>query len=181
MISRERLEELISQRATIYSTDWDETVELSPETCTVENIKISEYGEEIGEKLFVKEDELHIPSYRLSALEEDIETEKFKKEFQNITREEILNLPTYEEMIKEPRCLDCWTKEFVVMSNDIPIGKAFIGVDFDCEIVSVEMGSDKYFVEQLTKDNYIKACTIARKLFLGESVEEGENDEESKN
>ena len=40
MITRERLEELISQRATIYSTDWDEAVELSPETCTVENIKI---------------------------------------------------------------------------------------------------------------------------------------------
>lgn len=181
MITRERLEELISQRATIYSTDWDEVVELSPETCTVENIKISEYGEEIVEKLFVKEDEQHIPSYRLSALEEDIETEKFKKEFQNITREEILNLPTYEEMIKEPRCLDCWTKEFVVMDNDKLIGIAFIGVDFDCEIVSVEMGSYQYFVERLTKDNYIKACTIARKLFLGESVEKGENNEESKN
>ena len=96
-------------------------------------------------------------------------------------RTEIFAPPTYEEMIKEPRCLDCWTKEFVVMDNYKPIGIAFIGVDFDCEIVSVEMGSDKYFVEQLTKDNYIKACTIARKLFLGESVEKGENNEESKN
>ena len=101
---------------------------------------------------------------------ETIEEAEWYKEFGCIERTESLELPPWEEMIKEPRCLDCWTKEFVVMKNDIPIGKAFIGVDFDCEMVSVEMGSNQYFVEQLAKDNYIKACTIARKLFLGEKL-----------
>lgn len=173
MITRERLEELISQRATIYSTDWDEVVELSPETCTVENIKISEYGEEIGEKLFVKEDEQHIPSYRLSALEEDIETEKFKKKFQNITREEILNLPTWEELniIDEIKIYGEYGKRYIVQVDEYDISiYASDGYDFIL-----------YKRFERTKDNYIKACTIARKLFLGESIEEGEKNEESKN
>ena len=171
MITRERLEELISQRAIIYSTDWDEAVELSPETCTVENIKISEYGEEICEKLFVKEDERHIPSYRLSALEEDIETEKFKKEFQNITREEILNLPTWEEIQ--------YTQHYFIYKFPIKDNYDFFGIitilkDYNIKVSGLVQGVlfEEYFNEAASKDNYIKACTIARKLFLGESVDE---------
>lgn len=158
MISRERLEELIRQRATIYSTSWDEAVELSPETCTVENIKISEYGEEIGEKLFVKEDERHIPSYRLSALEEDIETEKFKKEFQNIIREEILNLPTFEELKKFER-FDFKAKDGHRYTIHFISGFNTLAITGIIE--------NKYYGEA-TKENYLEACKIAKKLFLGE-------------
>ena len=43
------------------------------------------------------------------------------------------------------------------------------------EYVVVENEFEGFYTGDLTKDNYIKACTIARKLFLGESIEEGEN------
>lgn len=162
MISRERLEELIRQRATIYSTGWDEAVELSPETCTVKNIKISEYGEEIGEKLFVKEDERHIPSYRLSALEEDIETEKFKKEFQNIIREEILNLPTFEELKQ--------IEKFEFKSAD-GYKYAILFVSNAKKLILTGLIENKYYGEA-TKENYLEACKIAKKLFLGEKIDD---------
>lgn len=162
MITRERLEELIRQRATIYSAGWDEEVELSPETCTVENIKISEYGEEIGEKLFVKEDERHIPSYRLSALEEDIETEKFKKEFQNITREEILNLPTWEELkiIDEIKIYGENGRRYLLRADEYDIS-IYADDEYDYML---------YKQFDRTKENYFEACKIAKKLFLGDKM-----------
>lgn len=36
----------------------------------------------------------------------------------------------------------------------------------------VETNFERFYTGDLTKDNYSKACTIARKLFLGESVDE---------
>ena len=177
MISKERLQELIDKEATIWADDYGEI-----QLCDKSNVYrvISFEGESYCLYGFIYDQRFINDNIFPEELEEDVEKGKWEYEM-HTSRIERFRPPTYEEMIKEPRCLDCWTKEFVVMSNDIPIGKAFIGVDFDCEIVSVEMGSDQYFVEQLTKDNYIKACTIARKLFLGESIEEGENNEESKN
>lgn len=168
MISKERLQKLIKQEATIWADSYGE-IQLcdKSEVCRV----ISCEGESYCLSGFIYDCEFFPFAVILEELEEDVEKGEWQYEM-HTSRIERFSPPTYEEMIKEPRCLDCWTKEFVVMDNDKPIGIAFIGVDFDCEIVSVEMGSDQYFVEQLTKDNYIKACTIARKLFLGESVDE---------
>ena len=164
MITKERLEELIGQCATIYTTygGYISEINLHNKYDYVTDNYLFEADMVAGEVGYRK--------YPFNMLFEIKEEAEWYKEFGCIERTERLVLPTWEEMIKEPRCLDCWTKEFVVMENDIPIGKAFIGVDFDCEMVSVEMGSNQYFVEQLAKDNYIKACTIARKLFLGEKL-----------
>lgn len=179
-MTRKEVEDLIANKQNIYVLSKNalgkKTIEAF-DTNLYEFRNFNDFGFEIIDRTQCSKQILWI---NYSQIKTRQEAEWFE-EFGNITREEILNLPTYEEMIKEPRCLDCWTKEFVVMDNDKLIWIAFIGVDFDCEIVSVEMGADKYFVEQLKKDNYIKACTIARKLFLGESIEEGENNEDSKN
>ena len=173
MITRERLEELIKQEATIWADDYGE-IQLCDKSEVCDTIAFTG-NHQIQEGYclsgFVYNNEFISDNIEPDGLEEDVEKGEWEYEM-HASRIERFRPPTYEEMIKEPRCLDCWTKEFVVMDNDKLIGIAFIGVDFDCEIVSVEMGSDKYFVEQLTKDNYIKACTIARKLFLGESVDE---------
>lgn len=174
MISEERLQKLIDQKAKIWADNFGE-IQLcdNSEVCKTiaftGNHRIQEGYCLSG---FVYDNEF-ISNFNIvpEELEEDVEKGEWGYEM-HASRIERFEPPIYEEMIKQPRCLDCWTKEFVVMSNDIPIGEAFIGVDFKCEIVSVEMGSDKYFVEPLTKGNYIKACTIARKLFMGESVDE---------
>ena len=173
MISEERLQELIDENATIWADCYGE-IQLCDKSEVCDTIAFTG-NHQIQEGYclsgFVYNNEFISDNIEPDGLEEDVEKGEWEYEM-HASRIERFRPPTYEEMIKEPRCLDCWTKEFVVMDNDKLIGIAFIGVDFDCEIVSVEMGSDQYFVEQLTKDNYIKACTIARKLFLGESVDE---------
>lgn len=54
-------------------------------------------------------------------------------------------------------------------------------VDGLMESISLRSEYGKKYYFDFTKEDYIKACTIARKLFLGESVEKGEDNEESKN
>lgn len=189
MISKERLQELIEQEETVWCASelWGgnklklHNKDVSDSDCfhISKTLLLSDSIE-----FYDEEETYRVPFQLLFETQEEYLNHKEEAEWvfkMHASRLERFEPPLWEEMIKEPRCLDCWTKEFIVMDNDKPIGKAFIGVDFDCEIVSVEMGSDQYFVERLTKDNYIKACTIARKLFLGESVEKGENNEESKN
>lgn len=170
MISKERLQELIDQKATIWSEGYGE-IQLTDisEVCGIKNSKDSMiisyclYG-------FICGDSFIPCTVKPEELEEDVEKGKWDYEM-CINKLDYFLPPFYDEMIKEPRHLNCWTMEFIARELDKPIGIAFIGVDFSCEIVSVEMGSNKYFAEPLTKENYARACTIARKLFIGESVE----------
>lgn len=92
MISKERLEELIEQKAKIYSTHWQEEVDLSLPCKIVE----SEYDNKTITRLVVFEDEEHAPSYMIDNLTEDIEGAKWEEEFGCIERTEKLQLPTWE-------------------------------------------------------------------------------------
>ena len=174
MISKERLQELIKQEATIwvenqYCNAYD--VELSNYnyiaiTDDKESLMFLDYSiqEDDPESVFVD---------YLENLYETKEDAEFAREFKNITRTETLNLPTWEELniIDEIKIYGENGKQYLVQADEYDISVyASDGYDFIL-----------YKRFERTKDNYIKACTIARKLFLGESVEKGENNEESKN
>lgn len=159
MITEERLKELIQQRATIWCSSWEEEVKLSPENCVIDDLFF--YATNSKEKrLLVLEDDKKTAfcSYRLQFLEEDVETEKFKLEFQNITRTETLSLPTFEEL-----------KKFEVLDF-----KAKDGYQYTIYYISgfktlaiTGITGNKYYGEA-TKENYLEACKIAKNLFLGE-------------
>lgn len=159
MITEERLKELIQQRATIWCSSWEEEVNLSPENCVIDDLCIREVNFREKRLLVLDDDKktaLH--SYRLQFLEEDVETEKFKLEFQNITRTETLNIPTFEELKKFERF------EF----------KAKDGHRYTIHYISgfktlaiTGIIENKYYGEA-TKENYLEACKIAKNLFLGE-------------
>lgn len=159
MITKERLKELIQQRATIWCSSWEEEVNLSPENCVIDDLCIPEVNFREKRLLVLEDDKktaLH--SYRLQFLEEDVETEKFKLEFQNITRTDTMNLPTFEEFKKFERF------EF----------KAKDGHQYTIHYISgfntlaiTGIIENKYYGEA-TKENYLEACKIAKKLFLGE-------------
>lgn len=170
MISKERLQELIDQKATIWSEGYGE-IQLTDisEVCGIKN---SKDGMIISYCLFgfICGDSFTPCTIMPEELEEDVEKGKWNNEM-HASRLERFEPPVWEEMTKKTRFLNCWTMEFIARERDEPIGIALIGVDFSCEIVSVEMGSNKYFAEPLTKENYARACTIARKLFIGESIE----------
>ena len=100
-------------------------------------------------------------------LENNTETLDWEKEFGCIERTERLELPTWEELFKEDRILDCYTQEFGIVKNRSFIEVVLFGVDFTNEIVEVSIGSDQIFCELLTKENYTLACRKAKELFLG--------------
>ena len=166
MITRERLEELIENNGTVY--------------CVLDNVyKITldkRYFCIIGNYLQWSKF-LYKPMPRRTPHIDDVyetkEAAEFAKEFKNITRTETLNLPTWKELniIDEIKIYGGNGRRYLLQADEYDISiYADDGYDFIL-----------YKRFERTKDNYIKACTIARKLFLGESIEEGENNEESKN
>lgn len=81
MITKERLEELIKQGATIYSTCWKEEIDLS-QKCEVINKTF--YDGKTRLVLIVYEDEEHSPQYLVSNLTEDIEGAEWNKELKQL-------------------------------------------------------------------------------------------------
>ena len=72
--------------------------------------------------------------------------------------------------------------KFSIKDNYDFFGRITILKDFNIKVSGLVQGVlfEEYFNEAASKENYIKACTIARKLFLGESIEEEKKNEESK-
>lgn len=156
MISKERLEELIENNGTVY--------------CVLDNVyKITldkRYFCILGNYLQWSTVLNKLMPRRTLHIEDIYETKEdaeFVKEFKNITRTETLNLPTWEELniIDEIKIYGENGKQYLVQADEYDISVyASDGYDFIL-----------YKRFERTKDNYIKACTIARKLFLGESID----------
>lgn len=176
-ISKERLKELIEQGATIYYVDKADNMR--------GKIDLSEYEVKIVDDYFliktrIKPDFSNYFGYEpdwhydfhiyLSYTFETEEDAEFALRYKRIPRTEYLDLPTWEEIFKQDRCLDCYTKEFAITKNDIVIGICLFGVDFTNKVVEISVGADKIFVGELTKENYLEVCEVARKLWLGEQV-----------
>jgi len=159
VIEKKRLEELIEQGATVYESDFFGVNAI--------NIKKGDYVEQNG-TLHTKEFAGAYDYFYNEKLFETKEEAEWHKEFGCIERTERLELPTWEELFKQDRFLDCYTQEFAIVNNLSVMGVALFGVDFTNKIIEVSIGSDKLFVEELTKENYTLACRKAKELFLGE-------------
>ena len=92
-------------------------------------------------------------------------TEKeFKARYQNITRTESLSLPTWEEIYETAN------KEFYNLRDNMYfaiIGRRYPSYD-ERTIRLVKAYTKILFEKPLTKENYLEACELCRKLFLGE-------------
>lgn len=153
MITKERLKELIQQRATVYANGVGE-IELIPEN----DIEIYENGNDSYILYAFEPNRKYKNEIFAEELFETKEDAEFSEEFQNITRTETLSLPTFEEFKKFERF------EF----------KAKDGHQYTIHYISgfktlaiTGIIENKYYGEA-TKENYIEACKIAKKLFLGE-------------
>lgn len=159
MITKERLKELIEQKAIIWyivklpiiaGYMWSNKIE----KLTLDNawLKI-ENG-----KLFITYPQCYIPIADLKDLFEIKEDAEWELEFGDIKRVETLKLPTWEE-IHYKLDLDFIDKNknklvFRVRENFIDI-----------------INNKKkriYGYDNVTKENYIEACGLCKKLFLGE-------------
>ena len=168
MIERERLEELIKQGATIWSNDWEEEIVLDKDHCVI--FHCTRYNNEYDcDILSVDEGDGYVNNYIIRALEEDVESAKWKLEFGNIERTEKLTLPTWEE---------AQDKRFYYINNFQSLTglRFFISIykftnDFEIHCSHGSKIGD-YHIERhfdlRDKKQYLEACRLAKKLFLGE-------------
>lgn len=150
MISRKRLEEFAKKCIPVYAVTKGDVLKIEtrdPETGLMGN--------------FVNwVVELNGISRRLNAHLNDIyetkEDAEFALEFQNIKRTETLNLPTWKKFKKD---------ESFQFSDKY-------GSDWDLYIYSsgiiVLLNGNKTYYFNNSKEGYIEACKIVKKLFLGE-------------
>lgn len=160
MISKERLEELIEQGATIWNITGD----------VLMKYKLNKYNYvDSGDLMYCNQ---YFIEHLIGKYENLFETEedaRWELEM-TATRTETLKLPTFEKVFEQDRCLDCYTKEFAITKTDIVMGICLFGVDFTNKVVEVSVGADKMFTGELTKENYIEVCKLCKKLFKGEEV-----------
>lgn len=163
MISKERLEELIEQGATIYGKIYGDILAIELSKKNKPEIK---YDDRLDVYCTSNEWRNKMQFCYLWETEEDA---RWELEM-TATRTETLKLPNYEDVFKQDRCLDCYTREFAITKTDIVMGVCLFGVDFTNKVVEVSVGADKMFTGELTKENYIEACKLCLKLFKGEEV-----------
>lgn len=177
-INKERLEELIKQG------------ESAPIFCTVWN---SDYGEvvlddksEICYGYYDKEHKkiantflyaltLYDNEYHDICLEDTdfFETEEemdWYLEFGEIQRTETLSLPSWEEVNKQ----NSWVFRFVDADGDRCKIEGYYNPNLRSGFIDVvKAGTGMTDLPEYNKENYIKACRLAKKLFLGEETQNG--------
>ena len=143
MITKERLQELIELGATIYyhkltNGDYFDILDLS-HSWVASNINDLELD-------------------RLFETKEEVD---WDLEFGNITRTETLSLPNYKVA---KTYID--TDKFILEDNSN--FKFLLLSNPDNIIIVDKQQGNQTFNKPLTKDNYIEACRLAKKLFLSE-------------
>lgn len=158
MITKERLEELIQQGATIYVITTETFIAGVSGLIGVKKEELSKENN-VG-----KDNILYWKDMGIAELENPFETEedaRWELEM-TATRTETLKMPRFESII-EPN------KTFVLYEDDKFLG--FITVDQQIVINYYKIGEIKrIFDKPLTKENYIEACKLCLRLFKGEEV-----------
>ena len=160
MITKERLKKLIEECATIYSNDYGE-IQLIKEN----DLILYDNGQN-NYILYALEPN---KKYHNEIFDEDLfetkEEAEFSLEFQNITRTETLNLPTWEELNKKVDTIPNMFWQIAKCSEFI----LFLQTDKTLNNTQIILrGNDDTYNWGLTKENYLESCKIAKKLFLGE-------------
>lgn len=163
MIEKQRLEELIEQGATICN----QYIDYNNNICyRFGKASIIQDNDEQHIEFKVNGTDTSIIMYDTKYLYETEEDAEWYLEFGSIKRIETLKLPNWKEFNKKykkkmsptivfrgknPQCF----YELFYKDKNIYI--------FDCDC------AEYFYSKLLTKENYIEACRLAKKLFLGES------------
>lgn len=89
---------------------------------------------------------------------------EFVAKYKNITRTETLDLPTWEEVKSNKRHnLAIFYRNHNEIQFYIKNNIYIVSFDFDGNINFI-------LKDEKTKENYLKACEVCKKLFMGEKV-----------
>lgn len=169
MISKERLQELIDQKETIWTDDYGE-IQLCDNSEVCETISFtSNHQTQFGYCLsgFMYNNEFVSNNIEPEDLEENVERGEWNFEI-HTNRLERFEPPVWEDFVNIISPKGSMSYDFVSKDKE----SCEIYVDFSYQEITILGEFGGYGEWQLSKENYIKACTIARKLFLGESVDE---------
>ena len=179
MISKERLKELIKQRATVYT--WSGyNIPGTPFKKQVYEIKLRK-GDEIIDYPFGPS--LDSYDHPIAALYTGVPLQllyetKFEMEFQGLKRVERLDLPTWEDFCVLDNSMPNFRVSFMskykenyglCLFNNLDGSKNIILYNFD------DTGDSCVFDKPANEENYIEACRLVKKLF--EIEDEGEEEE----
>ena len=158
MITKERLEELIEQGATIYSNEYGE-IQLKKEN----DLSLYENGQNNYILYALEPNKKHHNEIFDEDLFETEEEAKWFAEFGCIERTERLELPTWEEFKNKKTKHVCFMGKdtfcFFELYEDKQKNRLIL-LDHDCDY--------EYFNEEPTKENYTTACGLCKEFFLGE-------------
>lgn len=179
-ISKNRLKELINQKATIYT--WSDRAayeQFGMEMTFDEKVYEIELRESDkiherfwGGAMLESTDHPIMALYTGIPLGNLFET-KWEMEFGNIQRTDTLSLPSWEEFC------DCkYSNEFTFFVNGFEYNLFATVRNKECgepdtliigtNDLKTACGYDEIFEKAYTKENYTEACRLAKKLFLGE-------------
>lgn len=165
MISKERLKELIDQKATIWADDYGE-IQLcdKSEVCnTVAFTGNHQIQEGYCLSGFIYNGEFISDNIEPCELEEDVEKGKWNYEI-HTSRLERFDPPVWEDFLESEE-YTFWTKKKHMRTVISVVGTKR-------NYLSVETSFYSFYIGDLTKENYIKACKIAKNLFIGEDKNE---------
>lgn len=166
MITKERLEELIKENKKVYYTQnhpltedavWIDLTgaEIIPsQECVALSYKIyNNYG--------------YVNCFPFKWLYETKEDAEFALSYKRIPKTEYLDLPTWEEFCELDKLIVNY--EFQFFGNDKVIYLLYFIDHKEISVWNLMEGKVE-FNKKATKENYIKACELCKKLFLGEEV-----------
>lgn len=163
MITKERLKELIEQRAIIYRVGM----------CFIFDYKLDKtyYIEDNNlVQSFCEFDDDVVTRY-LGTFDELYETKEeaeWQLEFGNIQRTEILSLPSWEEFCEWDKLIPNYSFKFTSKAKE-----HFMLYLWEHKEIFIWSIDDRAYYRcwgEAIKENYIEACRLAKKLFLGEKV-----------
>lgn len=157
MIEKERLEELIKQKAIIWGV-YDYSYSIDKPNKKVEYINLDEFNH-----YYKDVDEFIMYQGDYSELFETEEEAEWHKEFGCIEKVERLWFPTWESVYNDLK--DYKNGDFYILDND-----HFSFVYNKGHITSQLFlyTHNEKFNWNANKENYYKACKLAKKIFLGE-------------
>lgn len=159
MIDKETLLKKIKNGETVYRVAGSQ----------VREVKLG-WGFDVGKYNLLGDVSRNHAKWAFDTLYETKEEAEWALEFGNITRTEKLELPSWEEFQKTHTTINFYKNGCEYGLHRVNYSADRNNPDFKIEVYvfynDLEESSDDLFSEPLTKENYIKACRLCKKLFL---------------
>ena len=179
MITKERLEELIKEKAKVYFIYNESFIAGYSSIVKIKELDLSDFKPIYFTSSNIENDFVAIKSANSTINRNDFENlfetkeeAEWELKFRNISRTETLNLPTWKKIKRKPTIISFMSKDYKLCKLCLGEIVAVIGNGTKSskkKYVCVRIDKDDHYFER-TEKGYIEACKLCKKLFLGEEI-----------